>query len=515
MSSRIDQSDPINTVLEIAFRHKWKIIILPLLVASLVVLVVLYFPRRYVSEASVLVQVGRESVGIDPTATTGAMISLMQSGRDDEMTSAIEVIKSREVLSLLVDRLGADVILGGGGEEKETHPLVTAVFQKVGQAIALLKSIDPISEREEAINALSKSVEVKAERGSTILQWTVEADEPRLAQLILKELIEIYQQEHLRIHRNQNSKQFFVNQLEKLELDLATAQENLRDAKNEIGIVSVLDRRGTLEGKVREIEIAKYAAEQDLAKTVATISDLLSQMESVPSREVGDRVTMPNAGADQLNAQLYALKVRRLDLTSRFREDHPAVQAITRQIVEAQEVVDGEEETREQVVNRINPIYESMILELTQQQSVRAGLEGLVKTLDSQHKQVMTELLQLNDAEVRIDNLTRRVAVAEKQFFRYSDDLEQARIDAEMEEQRISNISVVQPAALIERPVSPSKVLVVLGGFLFAIGGTLSVILASERLDRSIKTADAAESLLGVPVVASLPNENRIGQLIG
>jgi uncharacterized protein involved in exopolysaccharide biosynthesis len=502
-------------VLEIVFRHKWKIMFIPVAVISLVVLVILFFPRRYISEARVLVQVGRESVGIDPTASTGAMISLMQSGRDDEMTSAIEVIKSREVLSMLVDQVGADIILGGGGEGKESNPIVTAVMQKVGQAIAILKSIDPISEREEAIMELSKSIDVKVERGSNILQWTVEADEPQLAQLILKELLNVYQQEHLRIHRNQNSKQFFVNQLEKLEGDLTAAQENLRDAKNEIGIVSVLDRRGTLEGKLREIEIAKYSAEQDLARAVATISDLLAQMEVVPSREVGDRVTMPNAGADQLNAQLYALKVKRLDLTSRFREDHPSVQAITRQIAEAQAVIDGEDETREQVVNRINPIHESMIMQLTQQQSVKAGLEGLVKTLDSQHDVVMAELQKLNDAEVQIDDLTRRVAVAEKQFYRYSDDLEQARIDAEMEEQRISNISIVQPAALIERPVSPSKLLVALGGLLLAAGGTLSIVMAIERLDRSIKTTAAAEQILGVPVVATLPKENRVGRLVG
>jgi uncharacterized protein involved in exopolysaccharide biosynthesis len=515
MSSRVISPDPIDLILEAMFRHKWKIVLLPLLVIALVVLIVIFYPRRYISEARILVQVGRQSVGIDPTASTGAMISLMQSGRDDEMTSAIEVIKSREVLSMVVDRLGASVILAKGGDSKETNPVIAAVMEKVGQAIALLKSIDPISEREEAIIELAKSISIDVERGSTIMQWTVEADEPELAQLILKELIDVYQQEHLRIHRNQNSKQFFVNQLEKLELDLATAQEKLRDAKNEIGVVSIMDRRGTLEGKLREIEIAKYTADQNLARTNATISNLQSQMETVPSREVGDRVSMPNAGTDNLNAQLYALKVKRLDLTSRFREDHPAVQAITRQIAEAQGVVDAEDETREQVVNRINPIHESLILQLTQQASVRAGLEGLVKTLDSQHEQVMQELQTLNHAEVLIDDLTRRVAVSEKQFFRYSDDLEQARIDAEMQEQRISNISIVQPAALIERPVSPSKALLAIGGLFLAIGGTLAVVMACEKVDRTIKTAAAAEQLLNVPVFATLPKENRIGKLVG
>lgn len=515
MSFRSVQVNPVDSFLNAVFRHKWKVLLTPFLVLSLAVLVILFFPRRYISESRVLVQVGRESVGIDPTASTGAMISLMQSGRDDEMTSAIEVIKSREVMSKVVDRLGPEVILSKGGAPKDTSPIVAAMAEKLGQVIALLKSIDPISEREEAIIELTKSTKIDVERGSTIMQWTVEADEPELAQKILEELIDVYQQEHLRIHRNQNSKQFFVNQLEKLETDLAVAQEKLRDAKNEIGVVSIMERRGTLESKLKEIEIAKYTADQDLARVNATLLSLQAQIDAVPSREVGDRVSIPNSGADGLNAQLYALKVKRLDLTSRFREDHPAVQAITRQISEAQEVVDKEDETREQIVNRINPIYESLILQLTSQASTRAGLEGLVKTLASQHDLVLGELQKLNNSEVLIDDLTRRVAVAEKQFFRYADDLEQARIDAEREEQRISNISIVQPAALIERPVSPSKALVAVGGLFLSIASTIALVMLCERLDQRIKSAAAVEQLMGIPVIATLPKESRVGRLVG
>lgn len=517
MSSRLAPSDPINSILETIFRHKWKIILFPLLVISAAVLVILFYPRSYISEARVLVQVGRESVGIDPTASTGAMISLQQTGRDDEMTSAVDVLQSREVLALVVDRLGPSVVLGEGdiGGVKKIHPVVKAIKGAIGDALAIVKDIDKVSEREEAIIELGKALDVTAERGSTIMRWEVEADSPQLAQLILQELISVFQEEHLRIHRNQNSKQFFVNQLKQLEEELALAQRNLRDAKNEIGVVSVLDRRTTLESEMKEVEVAQYAAKQELSRNIATINDLLSQTESIPMRDTGDKRTMPNSGADQLNSQLYALKVKRLDLVSRFTEEHPMVQAITRQINEAQEVVDAEDSTRQEIVDRVNPIHEALLLQLAQQQSARAGLEALLETLDKQRESVLKNLNDLNNAEVRIDDLTRRVAVAEKQFFRYSDDLEQARIDAEMEEQRISNISLVQPAALIEKPIKPSKSLVALGALLVAIGGTVSIVVASEKTDQRVRTPAAAESLLGVPVMATLPLDSRIGRLVG
>jgi uncharacterized protein involved in exopolysaccharide biosynthesis len=517
MSTRLVPPDPITTILETVFRHKWKIVLFPLLMISIAVLIILFYPRSYVSEARVLVQVGRESVGIDPTASTGAMISLQQTGRDDEMTSAVDVLQSREVLALVVDRLGADYVLGGGKAEgeKKAHPVVETIKGVVKDSLALVKNIDKISEREEAIIELRKALNVTVERGSTIMKWEIEADSPELAQTILKELILVFQEEHLRIHRNQNSKQFFVNQLRQLEEELASAQNKLRDAKNEIGVVSILDRRTTLESKLKEVEVAQYAAGQELSRTVATINDLLSQTETIPMRDTGDKRTMPNSGADQLNSQLYALKVKRLDLVSRLSEEHPMVQAVTRQIKEAQDVVDSEESTRQEVVDRVNPIHEALLLQLAQQQSARAGLDALLETLDQQRESVLENLHELNNAEVRIDDLTRRVAVAEKQFFRYSDDLEQARIDAEMEEQRISNISLVQPAALIEKPIKPSKTLVALGGLLLAIGGTISIIVISEKTDQRVRTPAAAEALLGVPVMATLPLDSRVGRLVG
>ena len=458
---------------------------------------------------------GRESVGIDPTATTGETINLMQAGRDDEMTSAVDIIHSRGVLAQVVDNLGPDVVLGDTGEESDAHPLVASIQSGVGQAVGAIKGIDKVSAREEAILELAESLTVDVERGSTVMKLIMEADSAELAQTILGELIAVYEQAHARIHRNPDSQEFFVDQLAQLEQQLGDAQDELREAKNEIGIVSVVDRRSTLEGEVREIDTARYTAEQELSRTMATITELESQINGEPARDLGDRRTIPNEGADLLHSQLYALKVRQLDLKSRFQDDHPLVVAINRQIEEAQRVVDDEAATRQELTDRVNPIHETLSLQLKQQQSIRAGLEGMLETLGNQRQLVMRDLQELNKAEVRIDDLTRRVAVAEKQFFRYSDDLEQARIDAEMEQQRISNISVAQPAALIEKPVSPSKSLVALGSLMLAVAATVSWVLASERFNSRIRTPEEAEEVLGVPTLVALPRTNRIGRLVG
>jgi uncharacterized protein involved in exopolysaccharide biosynthesis len=224
---------------------------------------------------------------------------------------------------------------------------------------------------------------------------------------------------------------------------------------------------------------------------------------------------MPNAGTDQLVAQLYSLKVKQLDLKSRFHDDHPMVIAISAQVDEAQRVVDAEDTTSESVTDRVNPIYEAIAMQLKQQESLRSGIEARLETLEGQWKLVMRDLRKLNDAEILINDLERKVAVAERQYLRYADDFEQARIDTELELQRISNIRVAQPASLIERPVSPSKSLVGIGSLLLAVGATIVAVTASERLNTKIRTPHEAEHALGVPVMATLPDNHRVGRLIG
>ncbi len=508
-------SDRFDSIVETIFRHKAKIIGIPLLVVGLGVLVILFFPRRYTSEARLLLQVGRESVGIDPTASTNEMIQLQQSGRDDEMTSAVDVLQSRAVLGKVVDTLGPEFILEQGDNDEPGNPAMEAVGRAVGEVMALVKSIDRISPREEAILEMVDSFGVHVERGSTVLRLTMEADSAETARAILDQVIKTFQQVHMQIHRNPDSQQFFDDQLATLRAQLVDSQAKLREAKNDLGIVSVETRRETLEGELRDIELSKYHAEQDLANALATRRELIAQLDAIPARELGDRTTMPNSSADQLTSQLYALKVKQLELKSRYQDDHPMVKAINAQVVEAQQVVDSEDITREQVTDRVNPIFESLTMQLKQQESLKSGLEARLETLNEQWQLVMRDLRALNEAEIRINDLLRSVAISEKQFYKYADDLEQARIDSELEIQRISNIRIPQEASLIEQPVSPSKALVGVGSLMLALGATVATVVASERLNSKVRTPNEAETALSLPVFATISDNTRVGRLIG
>src|SRR5687768_9447134 len=104
------------------FRHKKKVLAFVLATAAAATLVILYAPRTFRSEARLFLQVGRESVRLDPTATTGETIALQQSGRDNEVATTIEVLKSRAIVEKAVERLTPEVVLGEVGAGANEAP---------------------------------------------------------------------------------------------------------------------------------------------------------------------------------------------------------------------------------------------------------------------------------------------------------------------------------------------------------------------------------------------------------
>ncbi|TWT90245.1 tyrosine kinase [Pseudobythopirellula maris] len=506
---------------ETVFRHKIKVVVIPLLLLGMGALVVFCFPRTYQSEAKLFLKVGRESVGIDPTATGQRMINLMQQGRDSEITSAIDLITSRGLIGKVVDELGPDYVLRGGpaGQGGPEPNAAAKAFQDfmaatIGAAIGAIKSIDPVGRREEAIMRLEESLMVDAERHSAMLVLQYETDTPRGAQEILDTVIDVYQRDHLRIHRNESTLAFFTEQEATLADELDHARNAVQRAKNEIGVASIEARRASLESQLQRVEVAVYVAEQDRSSAAASIEELDRQLADLPEREIASKRQIPNDGADLLRDQLYGLQMRKMDLMARYSETHPLVVAISQQVEQAESVVQGQETVREETVDDINPVHRQLTLSRRELTSKAAGLDAQLTMLAQQKQSLLESIKKLNQDDVRIDRLQRDESLLRTKFFRYADNLEQARIDQALEEQEISSVSIAQPPTLNEKPVSPSKALVGLASIVLAIAGTAATVLGLEQLNHKLRGEADTEQALGLPVLAAVPNNPVNGRVL-
>jgi len=494
--------------IEIVLRHKKKILICPLLAIAFGAIVLVFWPRTYRSEARILLRVGRESVGLDPTVTTGQTLTLGQADRKDEVRSAIEVLRSQSIAARVVDELGVDVVLGRSGPgATEPNPLMEIISLPLQTVVSMVRSIDPISDREEAINQIEKNLRAAAERESTLIVVQYEAKTPKFAQMVCDAVVRVFEQEHMRIHRSAASRPFFDDQQERLRKQLDESMDAVRLAKNEMGLSGVDERRATLEAQFSAVELERLSTSQQLATAKARIENLQHQLVDLPERLVGSKKSVPNQGADLLRQQLYALQMKSMDLQARYNDSHPLVQAANNQVAEAKQVLGQEAAERTETTDDLNPIYRQLSLDLKKEQSIAAGHEARLAELSRQKETVLTDLRAVNNSDLKIDQLTRHADLARDKFFQYSRAFEETRIDSELELDKISNLSKVQPAMLSEKPATPSRILVLLGTFMLATCGTAGLVILSEMLDARLRTNDDVERALGLPVLGSIPGD--------
>jgi uncharacterized protein involved in exopolysaccharide biosynthesis len=494
------------------FRHKKKGAFFTLLVMALAVAVIVYGPRKYRSEARLFLQVGRESIRLDPTATTGKTIALQQSSRDNEIATAIEVLKSRAIVEEVIDRLSPEVVLAETGSgASDSNPIAEKALAPVKYLAGVVKSIDPISNREEAVIEVMENMWVESEFDSSLICASFETKSPQLAQKVLNTVIEVYREEHARLHRTSGSKPFFTKQRQELETQLANDENKLREAKNRMGVGSIDSRRLTLETRLSSVELARNRTIQQIASAEASVAALEDRLQAIPERLHTSTTTVPNTGADALRSQLYGLQVQLMNLEAKYTPEHPRVAATRAQVEEAQRMIKDEAAQREEVVDSLNENHRALSLDLDKTESQLAGLEAQLEELDEQRAETLKELRRLNDYEVELEELERAVTLSRKNFFHYAEALEQARMDEELDNQRISNINVAQQPTLAEKPVSPSKPIVAVLAMALAMAGVTAMVLVSEKLDSRLRTEEQVETTLQIPVLAAVPEGRMYG----
>ena len=80
-------------LLEVPFMYKWLVLGCLCFGTAVGVLALVFWPKQYQSEARLLVKVGRANVSLDPTATTGAALMSLQKTQQEEIATALEVLK--------------------------------------------------------------------------------------------------------------------------------------------------------------------------------------------------------------------------------------------------------------------------------------------------------------------------------------------------------------------------------------------------------------------------------------
>jgi len=460
---------------QVLFRHRKKVFSCFSITIGVAMAIVLFYPRAYKSESKLFLRVGRESVTLDPTATTSQILPVSLS-HETEVNSVQELLRSRILLEKLVDAIGPANILRSTITGKDTP-------QQASFAMSLLStiSLDSVSEREEAINRLAGNLNSVIEKKSDVITISGKAESPELAQRLVSKYVDIYLGEHAKMHRTAGSQAFFAEQTALLRKNMSGALDKLRRAKNEFGIGSVDNHRLILQNETIEVENRLASSKANLAAAMKKSEALRTIVHAIPERLPSEETNgFPNLAADNMRTDLYQLEIREAELASRFSDQFPSLVAVRDQIKAARSPLRLEEKRRTQSTTTINTIHNQTQLSLLNEEANVDSLKAETIALEEQATKLRERTRLLNEHEVQIVNLEQQASLCKTNYTMYSEKLEQSRIDAALQNERITNVNVIQPASLVEKPTSPNKRMVLVLGFFGAIALSIGTALFAE-----------------------------------
>ena len=495
--------------LEIPFLHKRLIIGCTLAGMLLGWLAILVWPRTYQSEAKLMIRVGRESVSLDPTATTSSTL-LLQKTREEEIVSAQEVLNSRQVADAVVEKIGADAILNGSlpsaDGESTRGGLIDTLRSAAGDSLYWILTTagikDDISNRELAVRKLQGSVDIRSPRKSTVIVIDGSAKTPEMAQAIVDEVTKAFMAEHLEAAQTLGSHEFFVQQSGEVEKQLNDLVARRSEYMQERKIVSIAANRELLQNQFTGIDRDLVLASGELEQAISEIADLKSKVADAKDEIVASKSGLTWSGMRQ---RIYNLELDELKLASSLPPEHPKLNAIRNELSGARKILDALKEGGMDESTTPSPTKMRLREDLQKQQTRVAGLRSIIEQKNSQRAELenqSNELLEYDRALTRID---RDIALKESSLHSLREKLEEARVIDELQSDKISNVHTYQPATFAERAVSPKKPVLAMGFSLLGLMTGLGISLFRETASPFLRTAQDVEVKLGTSVISTIP----------
>ena len=359
---------------------------------------------------------------------------------------------------------------------------------------------------EEALGgAMLRMVKPVIRRGSRLIDLYVTNRDPAMAQ----RLAEAVGREYIRsaIERrasfSQESLRYLLEEEERLKANLQKSEAAVAEYKEKTpdalqlgggaaatgsqtgaGAGGGATRGGLVEDKLQELTSKLTAAKADRLRLQSELKQIeeegqnVDALVAIPSIAIAPSVVDRRKDVAQLEAAV-------AQLAQRYKDKHPKMMAARAALAEARDAL------RRTVLDQPAILRNS----IEQAQATEKNLEGAV------HEQEKAALA-LNKAAIGYQELARQ---AETDRALYESVLRQIKETNLTKDVKANAVSVIEHSPLPRVPVSPNPVKAIVLGLVGGLIIGLISVYGADTLDRSIKTVDQAEALLGLPVLAAVP----------
>lgn len=509
------------------FRHFWHSILERLWVVALCVLAGLFLalgylartPRLYQSHAVLEVDFQEPTVVADdanPSRVHSMFLASQEALRTIEQNLTNLGLMSRVVRSEGLADDGGRALLGTSvGESQSPQPTAATTAGRAthseSETFDTSLTNESFTPMEEALGgALSNMVKPVIRRGTRLIDLYVTNRNPAMAQRLADAVGREYIRMSIerRANFSQESLRYLMEEEERLKANLQRSEAAVADYKAKTpdalqlgggaaatgaqpGAANSGSRGGLVEDKLQELSSKVTSAKADRVRLqselqqIDKIGDNVQDLLNIPSIASAPTVVDRRRDVAQLEATVASL-------SQRYKSKHPKMMAAQAALTEAKAAL------------RRAVLDQPAVL-----RNVLAQAQAAENSLGSAAQDQEKAALALNKAAIHYQELARQ---AETDRALYESVLRQIKETNLTKDVKATAVSIAEHATLPYQPASPKPVKAIVLGLLGGLAVGLGLIYAADALDRSIKTVDQAEALLGLPVLAAVPERSDLSR---
>jgi uncharacterized protein involved in exopolysaccharide biosynthesis len=465
-------------LLDIIFKHKPTILSVMMISAVVTLLISLASPREYESDATLMINVGREYVyrpEFGEPVYSGNRYRLVEV-----VNSEIQILNSRDLKEQVIKKIGIENI----------YP-------------ALLAEDKPL---EMAVETFSKKLAIKSILDSSIIQLAFTHPDAQITAKALNILIDEYNQKHLDIYGNE-ALPFLEEQLRDTEEQLASAERELENFRQRYGVYDIDKQTGLLLGQRSDLEKALNTVENEIKELEQKDIALQAQMNTLPENVPMYTETKTDDFNAESRTRLLELQMEEQKLLGKYTENSRLVQNIRDEISSVKKLMASQSRTNAGMVRTgKNPVLEAIELESVRAKASLQSLLAKREVIRQQLEDLNTQLKEIDTRQNEVRELERNVSVAAKNHNAYLDKLEEAKSQNALDRMKSTSIRIVQSAEVPIKPLGLSlKIRLVLGMFFGLLAGVFLAFMA-ELNQRRLSNAYAVEQRLQLPILTVLPD---------
>jgi succinoglycan biosynthesis transport protein ExoP len=150
-----------------------------------------------------------------------------------------------------------------------------------------------------------------------------------------------------------------------------------------------------------------------------------------------------------------------------------------------------------------NPVIEAQLEKLNEEIDAQTKLQGPLQQQIDFH---VSKLERVPIFEQQIAGLMRDYDSLRAHYQNLLDKKLSAQMASELEaRQKGERFIILDPAPVPDQPFGPNRTLISLAGLVVGLFGGIGLAVAIEMMDQSVRTEHEAAHLLGVPVLATIP----------